>query len=137
VAGTARAGHLSIVGPLEPAGQGVELTYKASIKFLQEKENEVVEEQERLQVGTDRRAAKKVESKAGGLLIWAGVTAGGNRISKLNGNQVCDVLLFKGATIPAECTKLQQRRGLIATLYGEEVDATRAAAAVITDAPAP
>jgi hypothetical protein len=46
----------------------------------------VAEEQARLQVGRDRRAANKEESRKGGLLIWAGVAAGGNRISKLNGN---------------------------------------------------
>jgi hypothetical protein len=104
------------------------------MNFLEEKDKAVAEEEARLQEGRDRRASKREESIKLGLSIWADVIGARLEIDRLKGEQVALVLLYKGATIPKGCTKVQQKRELITTLYGEEVEASRAASSAVSNA---
>jgi hypothetical protein len=117
-----QAGMLALHGPL---------THMDSVNFLEEKDKAVAQEEARLQEGRTKREAKKEESKKRGLSVWADVSTGKIEVASLNGEQLSDILLHKGTSVPKGCTKVQQKRDLITGMYSEEVAATRAAAAAL------
>jgi hypothetical protein len=55
------------------------------------------------------------------------VLAGASEISGLKGENLTDVLAYKCVRVPKGCTKTQEKRDLVTSLYGEEVKAARAA----------